>query len=138
LPLFITTEISLVEFYAGQRTFYDIGKHLHDAGYMLYAFDVRRMRPGGARVAHPELPGLPLHGDAAFMPDWSRPNGQALLAGRELPFAALSLILGLEQVLRFTLEALELKERDRIESALALPIAGYFEASGFLAERAVR
>jgi FkbM family methyltransferase len=129
-PLVVITEVSLVQYYEGQKTFYEIGPLLHEWGYMLYAFDIKPARPDGYSVSRPTRNGLPLHGDVAFMPDWSREVGQALIRNRPRKYAALMLILGMEDVLRFVLDRLGLPEKEIIEAALALPSSGTFEASG--------
>jgi FkbM family methyltransferase len=129
-PLVVITEVSLVQYYEGQKTFYDIAPLLHDWGYMLYGFDVKRARPDGYRASRPTRNGLPLHGDVAFMPDWSREAGQALIRNRPRKYAALMLILGMEEVLRFVLDRLGMPEKDIIEKALAVPSSGTFAAAG--------
>lgn len=129
-PLVVISEVSLVQYYQGQKTFYDIAPLLHGWGYMLYAFDIKPARPDGYRVSTPTRNGLPLHGDVAFMPDWSREAGQALIRSRPRKFAALMLILGMEDVLRFVFDRLGMPDQDIVEAALALPTSGTFPAAG--------
>jgi hypothetical protein len=97
---------------------------------MIYAFDIKPARPDGYRVPTPTRNGLPLHGDVAFMPDWSREVGQALIRHRPRKYAALMLILGMEDVLRFVLDRLGLPEKEIVEAALAVPSSGTFAAAG--------
>jgi hypothetical protein len=129
-PLVVITEVSLVQYYEGQKTFYEIAPLLHDWGYMMYGFDIKPARPDGYRVSSPTRNGLPLHGDVAFMPDWSREAGQALIRSRPRKYAALMLILGMEDVLRFVLDRLGLPEKEIVEAALSLPSSGTFQAAG--------
>ena len=131
-PLLLNIEVSMVEYYMGQRTFYDIAQVLHARGYMMSSFDVTPSRP--AAYQSPELtwPGLPLHGDVSFIPDWSRPQGRDLIAAREIPFAALMAIFGMTDVLCYLLDNFPFREEQRIRAALAIPVSGRFDPHGFV------
>lgn len=121
-PLFIVSEVSTAALYEQQGLLYDIGTFLHDRGYLLFDLSLRtvRPRPPGHYLAKGQRPslGLPLHGDAYFMPDWTRPAGRELIRGRERVWAALMTIHGLEEVVRYVLDASEIDHSDEIRAAL--------------------
>lgn len=64
--------------------------------------------------------GLPVHGDAAFMPNWRTPAGRRMIEASPRAWAALMLIFGLEDVLHYILTTEDLPEKDAIKSVLAL------------------
>jgi hypothetical protein len=41
---------------------------------------------------------IPIHGDAWFMPDWTRKNGREIIKEREKEYEALMLIFGLSEI----------------------------------------
>lgn len=106
-PLLWFTEVSSAHLYRDQGTLFEIGGLLHARGYVMADLALRRVRPKpidahvppGGRASL----GLPLHGDAAFVADWTRPEGRALIRGREAEWAALMLLAGHEEVLRHAL-----------------------------------
>jgi FkbM family methyltransferase len=133
LPLYLMTEVSLVESYSSQKTFYDVAKLLFDHGYMMLSFDVPHQRPDGYRMPRVTLRGLPLHGDVVFLADWSRPAGLELIRRRDNQFAALSLILGVEDLLLYILDTADLPHAERIREALRAPVDGRFDPNGLSA-----
>jgi FkbM family methyltransferase len=120
-PLVIKCEISLAEVYAGQDLFYELGRHLHDLGYLPYRVDLSPVRtptpPSGIDGVRPSI-GFPLHGDAFFTLDWTRPTGRDLIVDRDLRWAAMLLLVGQEQLLHHVLATVDLPNRDRIAAAL--------------------
>ena len=47
---------------------------------------------------------IPMHGDAWFMPDWTRENGREIIREREKEYKALMLIFGLGEICEYALE----------------------------------
>jgi FkbM family methyltransferase len=121
-PLFIVSEVSTAALYKGQGLLYDIGSLLHERGYILSDLTLRAVRPRPLgrylRRGQRASLGLPLHGDAYFMPDWTRPEGRELIRGRERVWAALMVIHGLEEVMRYVLEFGGVSNLDQVRSIL--------------------
>ena len=121
-PLFIQTEVSMVPIYTGQCLMWDVVSNLWDAGYVPFNFYIGFISPGPRSKFRPSSPlsyrGMPTGGDALLMPDWTRPEGLALIAGREKEFAALCLIYGMENILRYVLECVDLPHKAEILRAL--------------------
>jgi hypothetical protein len=122
-PLFIVSEVSTAALYSGQGLLYDIGALLHRRGYILFDLTLRAVRPRPAKRYLPKgrraSLGLPLHGDAYFMPDWTRPEGRQLICGRERVWAALMVMHGLEEVVRYVMECSDVPNLDDVHSILA-------------------
>ena len=104
-PLFIVSEASTAALYRDQGLIYDIGRLLHGRGYLLFDLTLRGVRPRTSPLSAGTRPslGIPLHRDAYFMPDWTRSEGLALIAGRERVWAALMLMHGLRDILGYVL-----------------------------------
>lgn len=121
-PLIIQSEVSLVPIYSGQCMLWDVAAHLWAAGYVPFDQYVGFVAPGPRQKFRPSLPGsyrgLPAAGDILMMPDWTRPEGLALIRGREREFAALCLIFGMENILRYILARVDLDGKDAILKAL--------------------
>lgn len=121
-PLVIKCEISMAEIYRGQDLFYELGRHLYDLGYVVFRLDmIRTPTPSSPTFVtgsgKPSV-GFPLHGDAFFMPDWTRPAGLEVIAGRDLRWAALALMLGHEQLLHHVSEVVTLPHAAEIRRVL--------------------
>jgi FkbM family methyltransferase len=120
-PIVIKCEVSLAQIYTGQDLFYELGRHLHDLGYLPYRVDLVASRtpspPAGMDGVNPSI-GFPLHGDAFFVPDWTRPEGRDLIVDRDLRWAAMLLLVGQEQLLHHVVATVELPNRDRIAAVL--------------------
>ena len=134
-PMVILSEVFTGAIYQQRPTFYDVCADLYDRGYLPYWFRLSRIPPPAERF-RPDgrgWPGLPISGDAGFIPDWTRPEGQALILQDDLRYAAIMLIVGLEDVLRFVIEQLDLPNADRIRDALAIAPARKRIAQGNMA-----
>lgn len=122
-PLVIKCEISMAEIYRGQDLFYELGRYLYDLGYVPFRLDmIRTPTPRAptfvASSGRPSV-GFPLHGDAFFMPDWTRAPGRELIQRRDRAWAALALMLGHEQLLHHVIQSVELPDGPQIASVLA-------------------
>jgi len=99
-PIIIKSEISFVPLYKDQTIFFDLAKHLYDIGYLLFHLAYRSKST--VKVARGRKPWqntvLPLHGDAWFMPDWTRKNGQDIINGREKEYEALMMMFGMGEI----------------------------------------
>jgi len=119
--LFITTEVSMLQIYEGQKTFYDIVHYLNQKGYIIQEWSVSDYRPfdkkyrGTSRI---KRCGIPLHGDIIFMPDWTSNKGQSLIQENDRKYAAIMIINGMEEILRIVLDTIATPNRDVILEAL--------------------
>jgi len=102
-PIIIKTEISFLPLYKDQTIFYDLAKFLFDAGYaMFHLAYASKSSPQHARGPTPYSGTLiPVHGDAWFMPDWTRETGRKIFEGREREYRALMLIFGMGEIEKF-------------------------------------
>lgn len=105
-PFVLDVEVSTVAFYRGQGLFHEISAHLYGLGYLLG--DLSLIRSNGMPSATAFLPdgrrparGLPLHGDACFLPDWTRDAGVALIEQAPRRWAATLLAHGYEDIVRY-------------------------------------
>lgn len=103
-PLMWITEASTAQLYRDQSTIFQVGQRLYENGYVLFDLSLRRIRPRPDNKFRPPAVraalGLPLHGDAYFMADWTRPAGQDLIRERPFVWAALMVLTGQEEILR--------------------------------------
>ena len=53
--------------------------------------------------------GIPLHGDAWFMPRWTSIAGEEIIKGRELKYQALMKIFGMESISKYALKSINRK-----------------------------
>lgn len=122
-PLIIFTEISFAELYVGQGTFYDLGQHLLARGYVLadltYMASLPRRSGLQRSFAFSYYAGLPIHGDAVFITDWTSPAGAARIRAQPKEWAALMSIFGMEELVRYIADELKLEAVRDIERALS-------------------
>lgn len=116
-PTFVICEISMVDLYEGQATFPELTRFLEERGYMVWDLAMHAQAVPGRRFGRRQ-DGLPIHGDAAFMPNWRTPEGRRLIEASPRAWASLMLIFGLEDVLRYILATEEIPEKAAIEDAL--------------------
>jgi FkbM family methyltransferase len=122
-PLFIETEVSTIRLYKDQDTFFELGDYLYKLGYMIIELRMFPRRPivQDARFQtcrrYPAV-GMPVAGDACFVPDWTRPEGRALMDGRLKPWAALMMVNGCLEYLALAMEDITASETERIASVL--------------------
>ncbi|MBT5400684.1 FkbM family methyltransferase [bacterium] len=102
-PLIIKTEISYVPLYKDQTVFFHLGKFLYDSGYVMFHTSYGgKSSPERHRSSKPyEYTVMPLHGDAWFMPDWTRSNGAEIISGREKQYKALMSIFGMKDLHKY-------------------------------------
>lgn len=121
-PLFIQTEVAMLPIYTGQCMMWDVMAHLWPLGYMPFNFYISFVSPGPRAKFRPSLSqsyrGLPVGGDILLMPDWTRAEGRALIQGREKEFAALCLMFGMENILRYVLGTTDMQAKGEILKAL--------------------
>ena len=108
-PFLILSEVSFVELYRKQETFPSLAARLYELGFVLADLQVRGYLPDhpdctkfGARVS----PGLPLHGDALFVPDWASDAGRTIIERDLARWAAIWLGFGREELVRFVVSRL--------------------------------
>lgn len=119
-PVFVICEISMVDLYKGQATFPELTRFLEDRGYMVWDLAMHAQAAPGRRFGRRQ-DGLPIHGDAAFMPNWRTPEGRKMIEASPRAWAALMLIFGLEDVLHYILATENLPEKSAIEGVLRVP-----------------
>ncbi|OGS38604.1 MAG: hypothetical protein A2506_11910 [Elusimicrobia bacterium RIFOXYD12_FULL_66_9] len=120
-PLFILCEISLVDLYKDQATFPELARFLEERGYLVWDLTMHAQPAPGQRAGLRQ-DGLPVHGDAGFMPNWRTPEGKLLIASDPRAWAALMLMFGLEDVLHYILSTEDFPEKAAIAQALAEPV----------------
>ena len=103
-PIIIKTEISFVPIYKNQTIFFHLGKVLYDMGYIMFHLSYgsksaplkhKKNKPYDETV-------VPLHGDAHFMPDWTRSLGKKIIKGRENQYEALMLMFGMKEIYKYS------------------------------------
>lgn len=92
-PLLIETEISFLPLYEDSAIFFDLGKKMYDMGYVLF-----HLAYTNKSVDNRHINQMPIHGDAWFIPDWTRKEGIEIIRGRERKWEALMLIYGMEGI----------------------------------------
>lgn len=109
LPLIIKTEISFVPLYSGSSTAFEVAQLLWSKGYALFHMThVNKSAPAGQRGSQPfQGTLLPLHGDAWFFPDWTRPEGQNLIRGREKKYRAIMRIFAADEIAAYAAQSLD-------------------------------
>ena len=108
-PLLIETEISFVPLYEDSAIFFDLGKKMYDMGYVLFHLVYSNRSINNRHINH-----IPVHGDAWFIPDWTRKKGIDIIKGRERKWEALMLIYGMEGI--FDYATSEIKKASEIYS----------------------
>ena len=119
-PIIIRTEISFVPLYKDSSIFYDVGKLLYDMGYVM--FDIRYVSQNcpSEFVAKTALNSarIPMHGDAWFMPDWTRESGAKIIKERDTQYCALMLIFGMKDILKYVFSNLETPNRKNLMAVI--------------------
>ena len=101
-PIVIEVEISFVPLYKNSSIFFDFGKYLYDKGYILFHQQyVSRGAYGKYKTTSGHNNKIPIHGDAFFMPDWTREKGLNIIKGRESKWEALMLMFGMGDILNY-------------------------------------
>ena len=98
-PLLIETEFSNVPIYQDSVTFFELGKEIYDLGYIMFHLSYgSAQRPIFSLFTRKHVNQIPIHGDAFFMPDWTRKKGIDIIKGRKAQWEALMLIFGMESI----------------------------------------
>lgn len=102
-PIIVKCEVSYVPLYGESALIHDIQKYLFDLGYILFhVSSVMRSVPLRHKSSRPfDRTVIPLHGDAYFMPDWTRWG--SVVGERQRKYEALMHIFGLEDVYRYAM-----------------------------------
>jgi FkbM family methyltransferase len=104
-PIIIKTEISFVPLYIDSTIFFHLGKLLYDMGYVLFhiAYGAKGA-PVKQKASKPfDETIIPLHGDAWFMPDWTRGKGKKIILGREKQYKGLMMIFNMKEIHEYSL-----------------------------------
>jgi len=107
-PLIIETEVSYVPLYQDSVTFFDLGKELYDMGYIMFHMAYSSIQsPKLLPSTNKHLNQIPIHGDAWFIPDWTRKKGVDIIKSREKKWEALMLIYGMESVFDYAISEIK-------------------------------
>lgn len=98
-PLIIETEISFVPIYQDSATFFDLGKEIYDLGYIMFHSSYASVKsPKLLSSTNKDVNQIPIHGDAWFVPDWTRKKGMDIIKNREKKWEAIMLLYGMKSV----------------------------------------
>lgn len=113
-PLIIKTEISFVPLYKDTCLFFDVGQFLYELGYILFHTTYyARSSPQKHISRNPFSETLiPTHGDAWFCPDWTRPEGRAMIESREAVYRALMEIFGMSAIYMYAKRKLDGRQNE--------------------------
>lgn len=103
-PLLIETEISFVPLYEDSAIFFDLGNKMFEMGYVLFHLSYE-----SKSINNKNINQVPVHGDAWFIPDWTRKEGLEIIRGRERKWKALMLIYGLEEIFEYASSEIDIK-----------------------------
>ena len=108
-PLILKIEISFVPLYHDQVIFFELAQHLYRKGYILFNLEYakRFFSKKIKRSSFSRETGIPIHGDAWFMPDWTRPEGREIIENRRPEYEALMAMHGLDHVYTSAIQDLE-------------------------------
>jgi len=119
-PLIIKTEISFMPLYQDSCLFWEISRFLTRRGYIMFDLIYHSPAPPRRLVGkRGSFTRIPMHGDAFFMPDWTDEMGRKMIYHRDREFAALLLMFGLEENLKYILGGIATPNRKEILSAIS-------------------
>ena len=107
-PLFIQTEVSFVPLYKNSSIYFELANYLYDIGYILFA----QTYVSGSTTKNDNIVNwsksntIPVHGDAWFMPDYTREKGRKIIRNRKSQYEALMLIYSMKDIASEALEDL--------------------------------
>ena len=104
-PIIIKTEISFVPLYSNSTIFFHLGKMIYEMGYILFHISYSsKGAPIKQKSSRPfDQTIIPVHGDAWFMPDWTREKGKKIILGREKIYKALMMIYNMKEIHKYAL-----------------------------------
>ncbi|MDG1847014.1 MAG: FkbM family methyltransferase [Candidatus Marinimicrobia bacterium] len=103
-PLLIETEISFVPLYQDSVTFFELGKEIYDLGYIMFHSSYKSTHsPILPPLTKKHVNQIPTHGDAWFIPDWTRKKGIDIIKHREMKWKAIMLLYGMESVFDYAI-----------------------------------
>lgn len=108
-PLLIETEISFLPLYENSTTFFELGKELYDMGYILF-----HTTYGSRKVSNTHINQLPIHGDAWFIPDWTRKKGLNIIKDRMTKLEALMFIYGMEDIFNYATSEIQSNKQNPV------------------------
>jgi hypothetical protein len=104
-PFIIELEAELVPLYHDQPLFFEVRRFLYDRGYLVADLVMTRRngRPAGGRLPKDRRNsrGIPAYGDFLFMPDWSRPEGRAIIERDPMRWATTLILNRYEDMVRW-------------------------------------
>ena len=107
-PLIIETEISYVPLYQDSVTFFELGKEIYDMGYIMFHSSYKSMQsPILLPFTKKHVNQIPIHGDAWFIPDWTRKKGIDIIKHREKKWEAIMLLYGMESIFDYAISKIK-------------------------------
>ena len=107
-PLIIESEVSYVPLYQDSATFFELGKELYDMGYIMFHSSFRCIQsPILLPFTKKHVNQIPVHGDAWFIPDWTRKKGIDIIKHREKKWKAIMLLYGMESIFDYAISEIK-------------------------------
>jgi hypothetical protein len=107
-PFFVQSEVNRTRLRNGQGLLHDISALLFDRGYLMADICFRRFNGMGNGSALPNnrrsSRGIGMTGDAYFIADWTRDKGRAIIERAPRTWAALMVLKGYEDLVRWICE----------------------------------
>lgn len=99
-PLFIQTEISFVPLYENSSIYFELANYLYKIGYVLFAqsYVSGSTSKNKKKLKWTKSNTIPVHGDAWFMPDYTREEGKKIIYNRKKQYEALMLIYAMRDI----------------------------------------
>ena len=99
-PLFIQTEVSFVPLYKDSAIYFELANYLYEIGYVLFAqtYVSGSTTKNVKEVNWSKSNTIPVHGDAWFMPDYTREKGKKIIQNRKSQYEALMRIYAMADI----------------------------------------
>ena len=99
-PLFIQTEVSFVPLYKDSAIYFELANYLYEIGYVMFAqtYVSGSTTKNAKKVNWSKSNTIPVHGDAWFMPDYTREKGIKIIQNRKSQYEALMHIYAMSDI----------------------------------------
>jgi FkbM family methyltransferase len=108
-PIIIKTEVSFVPLYKNSAIFFHLGELLYDMGYVLFHLTYQgKNAPSKHKSGRPyDETIIPVHGNAWFMPDWTRSEGKKIIKAKGNKYEALMLMFSMADIHKYAIETIQ-------------------------------
>ncbi len=108
-PLFIQTEVSFVPLYEGSSIYFELANYLYKIGYVLFAqsYVSGSTSKNVKKINWAKSNTIPVHGDAWFMPDYTREEGKKIIQNRKIQYEALMHIYAMDDIANESLNEIQ-------------------------------